>query len=64
MTDTLTERQETVLALVVHEYIEGAKPVGSKRLVDRYSIGVSPATVRNDPSTTTALRTSPLRTST
>ena len=46
--ETLTERQETILALVVHEYIERARPVGSKRLVDRYSLGVSSATVRND----------------
>lgn len=45
---SLTERQETVLALVVHEYIENAQPVGSKRLVDRYSLGVSSATVRNE----------------
>ena len=44
----LTERQETVLALVVHEYVEGARPIGSKRLLDRYSLGVSSATVRND----------------
>jgi heat-inducible transcriptional repressor len=47
-TEPLTERQETVLALVVHEYIERARPVGSKRLVDRYSLGISSATVRND----------------
>ncbi|MCH8877623.1 MAG: heat-inducible transcription repressor HrcA [Chloroflexi bacterium] len=47
-TESLTERQETVLALVVHEYIEGARPVGSKRLVNRYSLGISSATVRND----------------
>ena len=43
-----TERQETILALIVHEYIENALPVGSKRLVDRYRLGVSSATVRND----------------
>jgi heat-inducible transcriptional repressor len=44
----LTERQETILALVVHEYIEGAKPVGSKKLVKRYNLGISSATVRNE----------------
>ncbi len=44
----LTERQETILALVVHEYIENARPVGSKRLVSRYSLAVSSATVRNE----------------
>lgn len=46
--NNLTERQETVLALIVHEYIENARPVGSKRLVNRYSLGVSSATVRNE----------------
>ena len=46
--EPLTERQETVLALVVHEYIEQARPVGSTRLVERYILGVSSATVRNE----------------
>jgi heat-inducible transcriptional repressor len=44
----LTERQETILALVVHEYIESAEPVGSKSLVQRFSLDVSSATVRNE----------------
>ncbi len=44
----LTERQETILALIIHQYIDAAQPVGSKWLVDRYHLGVSPATVRND----------------
>ncbi|NIM93514.1 MAG: heat-inducible transcription repressor HrcA [Anaerolineales bacterium] len=44
----LTERQETILALIVHEYVETATPVGSKTLVSRYSLGISPATVRNE----------------
>jgi len=45
---SLTERQETILALIVHEYIESAKPVGSKKLVKKYSLGISSATVRNE----------------
>jgi heat-inducible transcriptional repressor len=44
----LTERQETILALIVHEYIENARPVGSKRLVKKYNLDVSSATVRNE----------------
>lgn len=48
MPEFLTERQETVLALIVHEYIESAKPVGSKSLLDKYQLGVSSATIRND----------------
>lgn len=45
---TLSERQETVLALIIHEYIDSAQPVGSERLVQSYDMGVSSATVRND----------------
>jgi heat-inducible transcriptional repressor len=44
----LTERQETILALIVHEHIESARPVGSKKLVKRYKLGISSATVRNE----------------
>jgi len=44
----LTERRATVLGLVVHEYISTAVPVSSKALVDRYDLGVSPATIRNE----------------
>jgi heat-inducible transcriptional repressor len=46
MTD-LNERQNLILALVIHDYVETAQPVGSKHLVDRYNLGISPATVRN-----------------
>lgn len=42
----LTERQETILALIIHEYIDSAQPVGSKSLVEHYGLGVSSATVR------------------
>ncbi len=43
----LSERKTLVLALVIHDYIESAQPVGSKTLVDRYSLDFSSATVRN-----------------
>lgn len=45
---SLTERQETILALIVHEYIETAKPVSSKVLVSKYNLRISSATVRNE----------------
>lgn len=45
---TLSERQETILALIIHEYIDSAQPVGSERLVQSFDLGVSSATVRND----------------
>jgi heat-inducible transcriptional repressor len=44
----LTERQERLLALVVRNYIETGKPVGSKTLVESFELDMSSATVRND----------------
>jgi heat-inducible transcriptional repressor len=44
----LTERQKLILALVIRDYIETAQPVGSRRLVEEYSLDVSSATVRNE----------------
>jgi heat-inducible transcriptional repressor len=44
----LSERQRLVLALVIHEYIETAQPVGSNHLVERYGLEMSSATVRNE----------------
>ncbi len=44
----LTERQHKLLLLIVRDYIETARPVGSKRLVERYHLNLSPATVRNE----------------
>jgi heat-inducible transcriptional repressor len=49
----LTERRKLVLALVIHEYIETAQPVGSAHLVERYNLDISPATVRNELSSLT-----------
>lgn len=46
--ETLTGRQKLILALVVREYIKSAKAVGSKLLVENYSLDVSSATVRNE----------------
>jgi heat-inducible transcriptional repressor len=43
----LTDRQRTVLRAVVEDYVLTAVPVGSKALVSRYGLGVSPATVRS-----------------
>lgn len=44
----LNERRRRVLQALVEEYIASATPVGSKTLVDRYELGCSPATVRNE----------------
>jgi heat-inducible transcriptional repressor len=48
MVNNLTERQKLVLALVIRDYIETAQPVGSVRLVKRYNLDISSATVRNE----------------
>ncbi|MEW5827498.1 MAG: heat-inducible transcriptional repressor HrcA [Chloroflexota bacterium] len=44
----LTERQKTLLMLVIRDYIETAQPIGSKALVERYHLDLSPATIRNE----------------
>jgi heat-inducible transcriptional repressor len=44
----LTERQNTLLLAIVREYIDGAAPVGSKRLVERYHLDLSSATIRHE----------------
>lgn len=40
-------RLQQLLRLVLQEYVASAEPVGSQYLVDRYTLEVSPATVRN-----------------
>lgn len=44
----LDDRKLTVLRAIVTDYVSSQEPVGSKALVERYHLGVSPATVRND----------------
>ncbi len=44
----LDERKLAVLRAIVEDYVATSEPVGSKALVERHSLGVSPATVRND----------------
>jgi len=42
------ERRFAVLRAIVADYVATQEPVGSKMIVDRHSLGVSSATVRND----------------
>lgn len=44
----LSDRRQRVLAALIEEYIAHATPVGSRTLTERYHLGVSSATVRND----------------
>jgi heat-inducible transcriptional repressor len=55
MMEELSERQKVILTLVTHEHINTASPVGSKVLVEKFKIGLSPATVRNEMSYLTDL---------
>jgi heat-inducible transcriptional repressor len=45
---SLDERKATLLRAVVHDFIQTAEPVGSKALSERYRLGISPATIRNE----------------
>jgi heat-inducible transcriptional repressor len=49
--DMLDDRKLEVLRAIVEDYVSTREPVGSKALVDRHHLGVSPATVRNDMAT-------------
>jgi len=44
----LDDRKLDVLRAIVEDYVATREPVGSKALVERHRLGVSPATVRND----------------
>jgi heat-inducible transcriptional repressor len=47
----IDERKLAVLRAVITDYVEHSEPVGSKALVERYHLDVSPATIRNDMAT-------------
>ncbi len=42
------DRRLAVLRAIVEDYVATHEPVGSRALVERHSLGVSPATIRND----------------
>lgn len=46
--NNLSERQKTLLLLIIRDYIDSAQPVGSKRLAEHYHLNLSPATIRNE----------------
>jgi len=43
----LTDREEAILAAVIDQHVQAAEPVGSRVIAQRYSLGLSPATIRN-----------------
>jgi len=44
----ISTRQTELLKAIIQEYIKSTAPVGSQALVEKYSLKVSPATVRNE----------------
>jgi len=44
----LDRRKALILQAIVSHYVRSGDPVGSKTLVERFALGVSPATVRNE----------------
>lgn len=48
MSSGADHRRNEVLRAIITDYMATQEPVGSKMLVDRYKLGVSSATIRND----------------
>lgn len=44
----MDERKRLILNAIIQDYIYSAEPVGSRTLVKRHQIGLSPATIRNE----------------
>lgn len=51
----LTQRQIQILKSLIEEYTNSAEPVGSETLEKKYSLGFSPATIRNEMAKLTTL---------
>ncbi len=45
---TLDDRKAAILRAIVSHYVSSGEPVGSKTIVERFDLNVSPATVRNE----------------
>lgn len=46
--DGLSPRRGHILRIIVGDYVENAAPVGSEHVARNHTLGVSPATIRND----------------
>ncbi len=44
----MEQRKEKLLQIIIKEHIKTAAPVGSELVVEKYNLGISPATVRNE----------------
>src|SRR5690606_40404168 len=46
--DLVDQRKMRILQAVTDDYILTAEPVGSRTIARKYSLGISPATIRNE----------------
>lgn len=44
----MTPRQKKILAAIINEFMNSAEAVGSLAISEKYNLGVSPATIRNE----------------
>ncbi|MBO1197978.1 heat-inducible transcription repressor HrcA [Staphylococcus simiae] len=44
----ITDRQLSILNAIVEDYVDYGQPIGSKTLIERHNLNVSPATIRNE----------------
>lgn len=44
----MTERQKKLLAIIIDEFIDSAEAVGSMTITNKYRLGISSATIRNE----------------
>ncbi|MGL4606333.1 MAG: heat-inducible transcriptional repressor HrcA [Eubacteriaceae bacterium] len=44
----LSDRKKRILEVIIRDYINTAEPVGSRTISKKYSLGISPATIRNE----------------
>ena len=44
----LDDRKQRILRAIVDDYISTAEPIGSRTIAKKYSLGISPATIRNE----------------
>ncbi|HEV2527589.1 MAG TPA: heat-inducible transcriptional repressor HrcA [Thermomicrobiales bacterium] len=45
---SISDRQRLILKLIVQEHVQSGRPVGSKALTEKYVLGFSSATIRNE----------------
>jgi heat-inducible transcriptional repressor len=46
--DPISDRQKLILKAIIDEYMTNADEIGSNLIVDKYNLGVSSATIRNE----------------